>query len=155
MCLALVNLVMNFRVAIKAWIFLNSWVTVSFLRRTVLHEVKLVLTYVTHFYYRDNDEKMKWLGEVRGKSIMSTESAWKCRIGQIQSRSTQRLNMGWMFVAWIFIFTTTSRSGLVSIRSSFQWVPGTHSQGLHRPKSEDNHFAPTKFYLHCTLMRRC
>jgi hypothetical protein len=65
-------------------------VTVSFLR-TLLLGIKLVPTYVSHFYYRDNDEIMKWMGEVRGKAIMSTETQRglcgsvgeaKCKVGQ-------------------------------------------------------------------------
>jgi hypothetical protein len=68
----------------------------------------------------------------------------KCKVGQYKT-------MGWMFVAWIFILTTPSRSGLMSIQSSFQWVPGTHSQGLKQPKRDDSHFAPMRFYL----TRRC
>jgi hypothetical protein len=56
--------------------------------------MKLVLTYVTHFYYRDNDEIIKWMGEVRGKAIMSTEilgglsgsvGEAKCKVGQYKT----------------------------------------------------------------------
>jgi hypothetical protein len=48
-------------------------VTVSLLRRALLLEVKLVLTYVTRCYCRDNYKIMKWMPDVRGKAIMSAE----------------------------------------------------------------------------------
>jgi hypothetical protein len=65
-------------------------VTVTFLRRTLQLGIKLVLTCVTRFCYRDSDKIMKWMREVGGKAVMSTESVGglsgnvgeaKCKVG--------------------------------------------------------------------------
>jgi hypothetical protein len=52
----------------------------------------------------------------------------------------------------IFVFSTTTRLDLGLVQPPIQWVPGTITPGLRRPRREADHSPPTSGEVKKTLI---